>query len=50
MFGFLEGTGYEVIKDEFADLFIGHAKIERLSTGCRWVEGPAYFAAGRYIV
>ena len=49
MFGVIEGTGYEVIKDEFAATFIGHAKVERLHTGSRWVEGPAYFAAGRYV-
>jgi gluconolactonase len=24
--------------------------MERLHTGCRWTEGPAYFAAGRYLV
>ncbi len=49
MFGTLEGTGYEVIKDEFTNCFIGHAKVERLYTGCRWGEGPAYFPAGRYL-
>ena len=26
------------------------AKLERLATGCRWAEGPAYFPAGRYLV
>ncbi|MGO4714887.1 SMP-30/gluconolactonase/LRE family protein [Bradyrhizobium sp. 2TAF24] len=29
---------------------IGHALLEKLFTGCRWAEGPAYFAAGRYLV
>jgi gluconolactonase len=24
--------------------------VERLHTGCRWAEGPAWFAAGRYLV
>jgi gluconolactonase len=24
--------------------------MERLHSGCRWTEGPAYFAAGRYLV
>jgi gluconolactonase len=28
----------------------GDSRIERLYTGCRWTEGPAYFAAGRYII
>lgn len=50
MYGQVEGTKFEVIKDEFAECFIGHASVERLYTGCRWVEGPAYFAAGRYLI
>ena len=29
---------------------IGHTLLEKLFTGCRWAEGPAYFAAGRYLV
>jgi gluconolactonase len=28
----------------------GDSRIERLHTGCRWTEGPAYFAAGRYVI
>jgi gluconolactonase len=28
----------------------GDEWIQRLHTGCRWTEGPAYFAAGRYLV
>ena len=31
-------------------LLIGHAKLERLHTGCRWAEGPVYFPAGRYLL
>ncbi len=31
-------------------LSIGHAKLEKLWTGCRWAEGPAYFPAGRYLL
>lgn len=34
----------------FLKLIIGHANLEKLATGCRWAEGPAYFAAGRYLV
>lgn len=34
----------------FARMLFGHAKLERLWTGGRWVEGPAYFPAGRYLV
>ena len=50
MFGIIEGTGFEIIDPSFAACFIGHAKVERLWTGGRWVEGPAYFAAGRYLI
>ncbi|MFT6301654.1 MAG: gluconolactonase [Granulosicoccus sp.] len=50
MFGVIEGTGYEVIDDVFNECLIGHARVERLWTGARWSEGPAWFAAGRYLV
>lgn len=40
-----------IIHDErFSRLVIGHAKLEHLWTGGRWLEGPAYFPAGRYLV
>jgi gluconolactonase len=41
---------YVVHDPRFARLVIGHANLEKLATGCRWAEGPAYFAAGRYLV
>lgn len=41
---------YEVLDPRFARLFNGTARVERLFTGCRWAEGPAWFAAGRYVV
>jgi len=50
MFGVLEGTGFEVIEPEFEACFVGHARVERLWTGARWSEGPAWFPAGRYLV
>jgi gluconolactonase len=34
----------------FASLIIGHAKLEKLWTGSRWAEGPAYFPAGKYLI
>ena len=49
MFGTIEGTGFEMIDASFNDCIIGHAKVERLYSGCRWVEGPAWFGAGRYL-
>ena len=50
MFGVLEGTGFEVIDDSFQECIISHARVERLWSGARWSEGPAWFAAGRYLV
>jgi len=41
---------FEVIDPRFAHLALGNVHLERLHTGCRWSEGPAYFAAGRYLV
>ena len=50
MFGIIEGTGFEVLDDRFEACFVGHARVERLWSGGRWLEGPAWFAAGRYLV
>jgi len=41
---------YEVLDPRFRRLFNGNANVDRLYTGCRWAEGPAWFAAGRYLV
>ena len=41
---------YEVLDPRFARLFNGSAHVHRLYTGCMWAEGPAWFAAGRYLV
>ena len=49
-FGQPEGTGYEVLDPRFEPCLIGHARVERLWTGTRWAEGPAWFAAGRYLI
>ena len=48
--GQVEGTGFESYDKRFGDLYAGHVRIERLWTGARWSEGPAWFAAGRYLV
>ena len=50
MFGDVEGTGFEVLDKRFKSCFVGHVAVERLWTGGRWLEGPAWFAAGRYLV
>jgi gluconolactonase len=41
---------YVVHDARFSRLVIGHANLEKLASGCRWAEGPAYFPAGRYLV
>ncbi len=43
-------TDWIVHDPRFSRLVIGHARLEKLWTGCRWAEGPAYFPAGRYLV
>ncbi|TIW52106.1 MAG: SMP-30/gluconolactonase/LRE family protein, partial [Mesorhizobium sp.] len=50
MFGDLEGAGFEVLDERFESCFVGHVAVERVWTGGRWLEGPAWFAAGRYLV
>lgn len=49
-YGQPEGTSVEIIDPRFKSCLIGHARVERLWTGARWLEGPAYFAAGRYLI
>jgi len=39
-----------VLDDRFRRYAMGNVHIEKLWTGCRWAEGPAYFAAGKYLI
>src|ERR1051325_11846145 len=41
-------SDYEVLDERFRDCFNRTSHVERLWTGARWTEGPAYFPAGRY--
>lgn len=41
---------FESLDERFKHLFKSSAHVELLFTGCRWAEGPAYFAAGRYLL
>jgi gluconolactonase len=41
---------FEVIDERFRALAFANVHLERLYSGCRWAEGPAWFAAGRYLV
>jgi len=50
MFGELDGCGFEPLHERFSNLFVGHARVERLWSGARWSEGPAWFAPGRYLI
>jgi gluconolactonase len=41
---------FEVLDERFNDCIKSSARLDHLYDGCRWAEGPAYFAAGRYLV
>ena len=41
---------FEVHDARFAGLVFGNVHVDKLYTGCRWAEGPAYFPAHRYLV
>lgn len=41
---------YEILDERFLNCIKTAARLERLWTGGRWCEGPAWFAAGRYLV
>ncbi len=41
---------FEVHDPRFRALVFGNVHVEKLWTGARWAEGPAYFAAGKYLV
>ncbi|MCG6857613.1 MAG: SMP-30/gluconolactonase/LRE family protein [Salaquimonas sp.] len=41
---------YEIFDPQFSALFNSNVHLDQLATGCRWSEGPAWFAAGRYLV
>ena len=43
-------SSFEVVDPRFRKLVLPYVHVERLYTGCRWAEGPAWFAAGRYLV
>jgi gluconolactonase len=49
-YGQVEGAEIVVLDPRFKACFSGHVRVERLWTGTRWAEGPAWFAAGRYLV
>ena len=46
----LEGSGFEALAPEFERLVPPPERVERLWTGGRWLEGPAWFAAHGLLV
>src|SRR3954468_13955820 len=46
----LSGSPFETRDPRFDAITNQSVKLERLATGCRWAEGPAYFPAGRHLV
>jgi gluconolactonase len=50
MFGVIEGTGVSVLDPRFHRIVPGSARVERLWSGSRWAEGPAWFAAHNTLV
>ena len=43
-------SAIEIIDERFEKLVFGNVHLEKLYTGCRWAEGPAYFPAGKYLI
>jgi gluconolactonase len=43
-------TDFEILDPRFANCVKTSARVEKIYEGCRWAEGPAWFAAGRYLV
>ena len=49
-YGQIEGTDFVVLDKRFSELFAGHIRVDRSVDGAVWSEGPAWFAAGRYLI
>ncbi len=41
---------FKVLDERFRRYAMGNVHIEKLWSGSRWAEGPAYFAAGKYLI
>ncbi|MGQ3028305.1 MAG: SMP-30/gluconolactonase/LRE family protein [Ferrovibrionaceae bacterium] len=46
----MAASDYAILDPRFRNLVNGTAHVEKLWTGCRWAEGPAYFPAMRQVV
>lgn len=49
-YGQPEGTGFEIFDSRFDACIVGHVRVERLWTGARWSEGPAWFGGARCLM
>src|SRR5450432_1334316 len=47
---FMFTASIEILDERFEKLVFGNVHLDKLYTDCRWAEGPAYFAAGKYLV
>ena len=43
-------SSFQVADPRFRALVFSNMHVEKLYSGCRWAEGPAWFPAGRYLV
>ena len=43
-------SSFQVVDPRFRTLVFSNMHVEKLYSGCRWAEGPAWFPAGRYLV
>ncbi|WP_181706506.1 SMP-30/gluconolactonase/LRE family protein [Chthonobacter rhizosphaerae] len=43
-------TLYEVLDRRFRDLVVPHTEADLLFSGCRWAEGPVWFADGQFLL
>jgi gluconolactonase len=46
----MAASDYVILDERFQRLVNGSATVERLFTGCRWAEGPAYLPASRSVI
>jgi len=41
---------FVTLDERFGECIKASARVDHLASGCRWAEGPAWFAAGRYVI
>ena len=46
----MAASDYEILDERFRDCVNRTSHVQRLWSGARWTEGPAYFPAGRYLL